>query len=328
MTRIAIIGAGIAGLTLARQLADHAHVTVFEKSRGTGGRMATRSAPPYAFDHGAQFFTAKSHAFQAEVAEWLRQGIVRSWNVRFAEFERDRMVAARDWDESRPHYVGVPGMKHIGKHLAKDVDVQLNTRVVPLQRSGNDWQLCNDRGDELGRYDWVVSTAPAPQTAELLPDCLFKPAVEKPQMLGCYALLLGFPATAIPQIDWQAARIGEADISWAAVNSSKPDRAAAFSMVVHSTNGFAEAHLQTDSAVLQAHLVKELRLVTGIDAETADHCTLHRWRYANTPRQAPGPTLLDSEQKLAACGDWLIHGRVEAAYLSGLHLAAAVRKLL
>jgi len=328
MTRIAVIGAGIAGLTLARQLSDRADVTLFEKSPGTGGRMATRSAAPYVFDHGAQFFTAKSPEFQARVAEWIREGIVRSWNVRFAEFEGDTIVTARDWDDSRPHYVGVPGMKYIGKYLAKDMDVKLNTRVMPLLRSGDDWQLRNDRGEDVGHFDWVISTAPAAQTAKLLPDCAFKPAVEATQMLGCCALLLGFPATSAPQIDWQAALVREADISWVSVNSSKPGRGEAFSLVVHSTNAFAEAHLHTDSTTLQTHLSNELRLVTGINTDTADHCTLHRWRYANIPQQNLKPALFDTEKKLAVCGDWLIHGRIEAAYLSGLQLAASIRQLL
>ena len=328
MTRIAIIGAGIAGLTLARQLRDSAEVTVFEKSRGTGGRMATRSAPPYAFDHGAQFFTAKSQAFQTQVAEWMQLGIVRSWNARFAEFERDRIVLTRDWDDSHPHYVGVPGMKNIGKHLAKNIDVKLNTHVMPLQRSGEHWQLCTDRGEELGHFDWVIATAPAAQTAELMPDCPFTPAAANAQMLGCCALMLGFPATSTPQIDWQAALVREADISWVSVDSSKPSRAEAFSMLVHSTNAFAEASLHDDTAAVQAHLLKELQRVTGIDTDTAEHCTLHRWRYANIPQQNGEPALLDPKQKLGACGDWLIHGRIESAFLSGLQLAAAMRKLL
>jgi len=40
MTRIAVIGAGIAGLTLAQELAPLAEVEVFEKSRGCGWRDA------------------------------------------------------------------------------------------------------------------------------------------------------------------------------------------------------------------------------------------------------------------------------------------------
>nr|MDJ0929273.1 NAD(P)-binding protein [Gammaproteobacteria bacterium] len=60
MTTIAIIGAGLSGLVLATRLSEHATVTVFDKSPRVSGRMATRRAPPYEFDHGTQFFTARS----------------------------------------------------------------------------------------------------------------------------------------------------------------------------------------------------------------------------------------------------------------------------
>lgn len=55
--RVAVVGAGIAGITAARTLAQAGwQVTVFEKSRGAGGRMATRRTAFGGFDHGAQFF--------------------------------------------------------------------------------------------------------------------------------------------------------------------------------------------------------------------------------------------------------------------------------
>ncbi|MFZ9092741.1 MAG: NAD(P)-binding protein [Planctomycetaceae bacterium] len=44
MKSVAIIGAGLSGLTLANRLQNRAEVTVFEKSGGFGGRMATRHA--------------------------------------------------------------------------------------------------------------------------------------------------------------------------------------------------------------------------------------------------------------------------------------------
>ena len=77
---IAIIGAGLAGLNLARQLSDVAEVVVFEKSDKLGGRMATHPANGFSFDHGAQFFTAKNDAFKTlvqalESRAWLPSGM-------------------------------------------------------------------------------------------------------------------------------------------------------------------------------------------------------------------------------------------------------------
>ena len=42
LKNIAIIGAGISGLIAARNLIQKHNVTIFDKSRGVGGRMSTR----------------------------------------------------------------------------------------------------------------------------------------------------------------------------------------------------------------------------------------------------------------------------------------------
>ena len=62
MMKIAIIGAGIAGLTCAHMLKKYNPI-IFEKSRGIGGRLATRYSDQYQFDHGAQYFTVKDKEF-------------------------------------------------------------------------------------------------------------------------------------------------------------------------------------------------------------------------------------------------------------------------
>lgn len=68
--KIAIIGAGVSGLIVANE------VTIFDKSRGIGGRMATRRVDNYHFDHGAQFFTAKSEEFKELCQKAKNDGII------------------------------------------------------------------------------------------------------------------------------------------------------------------------------------------------------------------------------------------------------------
>ena len=85
--RIAIIGAGLSGLVLARRLASRADVRVFEKSRGPGGRAATRRVGDYSFDHGTQFFTARTRPFRAFLEPLRAAGVVADWPARFAELD-------------------------------------------------------------------------------------------------------------------------------------------------------------------------------------------------------------------------------------------------
>jgi hypothetical protein len=145
-------------------------------------------------------------------------------------------------------------------------------------------------------------------------------------MRACYALLLGFdrPLT----LPWQVALVRGADISWISVNSSKPQRTDRFALVVHSTNAYADANLDTHQSAVQNHLLREVSEVAGIDCGQASYCQLQRWRYANVDKHSGPACLVDAEMQLAGCGDWFRYGRVEAAFSSGLDVAGKLRVLI
>jgi len=132
MTTIAIIGAGMAGLTAANMLKEHAEVTVFEKSKGYGGRVATRYAKPYQFDHGAQYIKAKSKAFQAFLAPMIAAGVVRRWDAHFVEIKNRQVTQQRDWVARFTPYVGVHEMHDIGDFWPDGTDVRRQSRAQKL----------------------------------------------------------------------------------------------------------------------------------------------------------------------------------------------------
>jgi alkylation response protein AidB-like acyl-CoA dehydrogenase len=101
-----------------------------------------------------------------------------------------------------------------------------------------------------------------------------------------------------------------------------------FSLLINSTNAWAEQHLDDDRAAVQKHLCNELSEIIGYDVNQADHIALHGWRYANIGKQLADPSLVDAENKLAACGDWCVHGRVEGAFTSAMHLAKKLKETI
>ena len=327
MTRVAVIGAGVAGLVVARDLAAAAEVVVFEKSRGYGGRMATRRAPPYEFDHGAQFFTARAKEFSDFLQPYIADGHVARWDAEFVEIDRGREINRRNWAGGPAHYVGVPRMNSLAARIAEALEVRRETRVHELRRSGDGWQLLDEGGLDLGTYDWAVSAIPAAQAVALLPAGFAAArAIGQTTMLGCYSLMLGYER-ALP-LDWQAAFVSGGDISWISNNSSKPGRPPAYTLLVHSTNRWAEAHLETDAEKVIAYLGDQLGNIIGPELPGADHVSLHRWRYANIGKQRGADFYLDRELRLAAVGDWCIQGRVEAAFLSARGLTRQLRPIL
>lgn len=320
MGHVAIIGAGLSGLVLAHQLRPYANVTLYEKSRGLGGRLATRYADPYQFDHGAQFFTAKSEAFKQFLQPLLNAGIVSRWDARFVELNRNEITSQRQWGEEYPHYVGMPKMNAIGKFLADGLAIERQTRITSLKRTKNQWQLTDENGEIKGCYDWVITTSPVAQTKALLPaEFAHHDALASIRMKGCFALMLGF-SEPLP-LPWDAALVRHANVSWVSVNSSKPGRPKGYSLLINSTNDWAEQHLDDDRSNVQATLCREVSEVIGHNVSHADHIALHGWRYANIGRQSGEASLIDEENQLAACGDWCIQGRVEAAFTSALDLA-------
>lgn len=319
MSRIAVVGAGLSGLIAARELSREHEVRVFEKSRGMGGRMATRRSGQWHFDHGAQFFTARSTAFRRFLQPLIRDGVTAVWQARFAEFRHGKRSAARRWSEDYPHYVGVPGMSAVGRYLASGLTVETSFRVEQLERAGTGWLVIGDGERRQGPFDWIVLSPPAAQTASLLPTASPLAAVARGQpMKACFALLLGLERE--PDIDFDAARIRDTAISWISANHSKPGRPRAAALVVHSTNAWADAHIDDDLEDVRQTLIDATCDITGPAIRDAACVHVHRWRYANADRVRETLPQVDKDNGIAICGDWLIRGRIEAAYLSARHL--------
>ncbi len=324
--KIAIIGAGIAGLTIASKLKNFTDITIFDKSRGAGGRICTRYAEPYFFDHGAQFFIARTNKFKNFIQPMIEAGVIQSWNAKFVEFKKNKIISSRQWSNEYPHYVGSPSMSSIGKYLSQDLNLVLNTEVKP-QKQGDHWKIHSANNQDFGTYDWVISTAPAIQSAVLFPEKFeYRETLLKRKMMGCYSLMLGFNSSL--DNDWGAALVSGADISWVSVNSSKPGRKGNYTLLVHSTNLWAQENINQEKDAVIEHLMSEASKIIGKKVYDANHIDLHRWKYANIKKQDVESPFIDENNQIAACGDWCIKGRIESAFLSGFDLANEMRSLI
>lgn len=320
--KIAIIGAGIAGLTAAHSLKDDHDIHVFEKARGVGGRMSTRYADPYQFDHGAQFFTARSPEFQDFLKPFIAGGHVAEWTPRVTTLEIGQKPYKRDWFEA--HYVAAPKMNSLCQALSQGVQAHIQTRIGRLERQDAQWVLYDEAGQMLDIFDFVISSVPAPQLLDLFPvDFAGIDAIRDVKMTGCFTMMVGFDAP--PPLLWDAAVVKNSPIEWMAVNSSKPDRKTGFSMVINTTNEWAESRIEDEASDVQEILLRELLALIGDDFQTPDFVSTHKWRFANVANpMVDTPYVIDRSLNLAACGDWFIGGRVEAAFQSARTLCKVI----
>ncbi len=321
--RVAVIGAGISGLVCARGLARAgAAVTVFEKSRGVGGRMATRRATEgLRFDHGAQYFTARDERFAAEVGRWVDAGVAAPWEGRLCTLTSGR-VEPKERDKTR--YVGVPGMNALCKDLAAGLETRFSTRVGAIKADGSEKRLTSDEGADLGAYDLVVVSTPAPQAADLLGAApALQEKVRGVPMQGCLAAMLAFDRPL--GLEYDGAFVHESGLSWIARNSSKPGRDGdAEAWVVHAGPEWSDKHMELSPEELLPRLTELFWEATGLAPVEPTYATSHRWRYAIPPAPLEDRCLFDAERGIGVCGDWCAGPRVEGAYLSGLALRERV----
>ena len=304
---IAIIGAGIAGLAAARRLRAAGHdVTLFDKSRGVGGRMATRRIDALQFDHGAQYFTARGQSFRGLVTEWQTAGQVAEW-----------------FDGA---FVGTPGMTAPARAMLGPSLLIPGVQVAGLERTASGWRVLTSDGavavDGNGTFSAVILAVPAPQAMPLVASAgLHLGDIGAAVYAPCWALMLAFDGQALNRSHM---RPEGSPISWIARNASKPDRKPEpETIVVHATPDWSRAHLERDATAAGDALLGHFRELTGIVA-TPSFAAAHRWRYALVEKPLGIPCLWNAEARLGACGDWCLGARVEAAFDSGEAMAAAI----
>ncbi|QEG02552.1 Deoxyribodipyrimidine photo-lyase [Stieleria maiorica] len=328
LPRVAMIGAGIGGLAAARTLTDHGiDVVVFDKSRGVGGRTATRRATSpngageLRFDHGAQYFTARDARFCRLVSSWIHDGLVEPWMGRIVHLSnRGKLLGEKN---DMPRYIGIPGMNAVAKHLANDLTVHLGNPITRLIKRSGQWLIENGDREVHGPFDVVLCNCPPPQTLGLIDGHTeLAHDVRSVTMRPCWALMLADPS--LPTAAFDGAFVDNSPIAWIARNDQKPGRTTPNTWVVHASADWSQAHVEDDPADVAAALQSALASLLGTTITRPEVATAHRWRYAVPARPLSQECLFDPTTGIGACGDWCGGSRVEAAYLSGIALAGTL----
>jgi predicted NAD/FAD-dependent oxidoreductase len=319
-SQVAVIGAGLAGLSCASALVSAGmQVKVFEKSRGLAGRMSTRKGEGWQCDHGARYFTARDPAFQNQLAIWLRQGVAAQWHIPIGVYENQVWQSSKPSD---PRYVGTPWMTSPAHHLAQSLEIHRSNTITQINRAQQQWQLHTvEHGVLEYKPDWVILAIPAPQALALTKaiDPTISELHEKAKTEGCWTMMLRFnEMIAMP---FEAAFINDGILSWAARNNTKPQRTGEEVWVIHGQSQWSQDHIDADAQTIAPQMIAAFIAIGGV--APAEY-SIHRWRYASSDPSHRVGFHCNPEQGIAYCGDWLHGGRVEGAWLSGHALAKTI----
>ncbi|MFN5469262.1 MAG: FAD-dependent oxidoreductase [Pirellulaceae bacterium] len=322
--RVAVVGAGLAGLHAARILSDHGHdVELFDKGRGPGGRVATRRIEEaLQFDHGAQYFTIRDRRLVRLLQSWHQMGVVAPWEGKIVSIQTDGTVTPT---EPMQRWVAVPRMSQLGRHLAEGLQLHAQTPISQVVAQ-DDMQsmLIDGKGDRHGPFDAVLLNLPPRQIGPLLKQpCQWLGMLEQTQLLPCLAAMVAFAEPF--ETGWDGAFVQEHPVRWVARDSSKVGRPKKLDCwVLHADANWSIDHLEEDPDQSARQLLRYWNDRLGGGVPEPIFVQGHRWRYSIPSPSLDCQSLWDPARGWGACGDWCASGRMEGALLSGMALAGRV----
>lgn len=343
MTTIAILGAGCSGLAAAHILQDAGwQVTLFEKSRGVGGRAATRRREGFIYDHGAQYIKPGAPAS----ISWITERFCTPDLIDIAKpvwtFNGQGVIQEGDpAQNAEEKWTYGSGLTTLAKQMARGLDIRLETRIDHVRQTSQGWLLVTDQGVEQGPFTRLLITFPLPHARELLQRSLLEPglqeAIDAYLRVATYrpllSIMLGYRPTPQRRPYYALVNTDKAHpISWLAWEHEKSAERVppgAGLLIAQMSPDYTreqwereDAELIRESASIVAQLVQEEGLASPIFSD------IQRWRYALPDQQADSEALhaLTLSSGLAFCGDGFVGGRVHRALEHGMQIAQQLLK--
>ena len=342
---IAVIGAGIAGLTAAYRLGDA--VVVFEKSRGFGGRAATRwyerpSGRIYV-DHGAQYLKTENEALRRLMLEELSAADLSDIARPVWTFDADHVIREGDPEQNAaPKWSYRHGVSTLGKLLADAgrFEVRLRTRVGKLRLLADGrFALYDVENNPLGEYEQVLIAIPSGQAAELLADSdlpqaeqiALQTALQAASYRRCLSIALGYERDVAPRPFYALVNSDKRDpLAWLAYEHNKLGHAQRGQSVLVAQMGetYSLEQWEADNEAIVNEVAAHISKLLGERLTDFDWADIQRWRYSQ-PNTLADPSQLNGVLRgLWFTGDYLIGGRVHLAAESGESVATAIRPSL
>tara|TARA_B100000963_G_scaffold76097_1_gene64217 strand:+ start:889 stop:1857 length:969 start_codon:yes stop_codon:yes gene_type:complete len=318
MKKIVVIGSGIAGLAAANHLnPKNFNITVLDKGKYPGGRISTRKNKEFIFNHGAQFFTAKSNEFKKICQSGVKDNILINWNT-FSKKNR---------------YIGNPNMREFSFWFSKNLKIYQQTLVKNIEYNDSFSIITNNK---KFKADGLIITAPSSQAAELIKnlDNQMYNLIEKVTYFPCWCLMLSIKDMNLKHFD-----IDEKSIfSWIISENNKIKNSLNYNCItIHTNEKFSLDYLEQNKEFVLDKIIREFTKIYQVNTQDIIYKNIHRWRYAKVKNPFPiEESKISKKIPLGIAGDWCppaedthYNGngqRIEDAFLSGIECSKVLIK--
>ncbi len=330
-----VVGAGLAGLTCARQLQQQGYkVILLDKSRGVGGRIATRRIDNTPVDRGLFFLELQGQHTQKLIEQLRQQNIIQLWHGRFCQLNKEDNLQPI---ESVDRYIAPAGINAIAKYLARDLEIKKPCRAIAIEPTKNNtWLIIAEDGSQI-RGKAIVMAIPAPQAVDILTSmgdrlsCLIKP-LRSVKFHPCITVTVGYDDKYLSDLPaWEVLKIDtDEHLRWIILDSSKRDNIQQPVFVLHSSPQFADKHLDANKTNLESAGNTILDRATSVLSwlQSPQWMQVHRWRYAIPSQAIAAPFIATNNPlPLVCCGDWCNGQGLESALISGLASAKELQRM-
>lgn len=355
MARLAIVGAGVSGLTAAWSLRAYpVEVSVFEKSRGFSGRAASRSKYSARYDHGANFIVPTTDRVRTLVCEALPTDDLVAISQPIVTFDREGRIEPPD--RSEPGMDNGPdqrltytrGINTIGKLLARSsgAEVHHQTRIESVRRRNGQWMLIDTETQSYGPFDGVLLTPPAPQSCRILEASVptangtgnalqtLADGLKAADYHAQFTFVLGYDREVCPEAEFYGAvnEDGSHDIAWIGLEHVKPKRVpdGESLFVVQMSAKWTASRVDAEPDRYLSDVKEMAAEVLGVDLRRPSWYDTQRWRYS-LPSAPADVDVLDegADIGLFFAGDYVAgRGRVSAAMETGFQVGETIREQL
>ncbi|MEO0671522.1 MAG: FAD-dependent oxidoreductase [Pseudomonadota bacterium] len=317
--RVAVIGAGIAGLACARALRQAGfYVDLFEKEKGVGGRIGTTRLGLAPFDHGAQYVTARSPQFRAYLDELMSSGYAKSWEPTIAVGGEEGGNQILSW------HVGMPGMSALVRPLAESVQLNLGKAVHTITRDEGMWRIWFEDQTYQGAYSAVAIAVPAAQARLLLgPLQDMAASLSHVRMSPCWALCVRLDEAILPKFDVYSDM--SQVVRWVGRNNSKPGRnGRGEHVVVHASQTWSRETEDADPDLVAEELWAEVCHILNLPPNRPTQLEAFLWKNGLVDQPYGETFIFSSDDRVGLAGDWCAGRLAEHAFTSGTQLGRAI----
>ena len=289
---IVIIGSGLAGLRAGQLLQQAGHqVLIIDKGRRIGGRMSTRRAEGFLFNHGAQFITARTPSFGAVCDAAEAAGKLAKWPL----------------DGREDALSGTPAMRGLAEFMGQGLRIEQDIEVEQITRTPDGLVTLSLSNEQQLTCQHLLVTCPAPQTARLLNSAAPDLAAAAAEVIyaPCWTVMAGFPEPlhlpAAP-VQRQTGILG-----WATYEGQRPDANGPAALTLQATASYSTAHLEDPREDICTALLAAFAETQNISLPEPSYLAAHRWRYAKVERPCAVQDPFFSHHKgamIAVAGDW------------------------